>query len=59
MDPSANRAEQIRRAKEILRIVDECPDNGELRPEQERAILDQADRLAELVLALFEWRERR
>lgn len=57
MDPKANIKEQRELAKELLDIWDEY--NGEdsiTAAEQSEAVADKAYRLAELVLALDEWR---
>ena len=56
MDPEANRSEQIAIAKGIVAMWD--ADDGEtaMRPNQVEALKHDAYRLAELVLALNEWR---
>ena len=56
MDPEANRSEQISIAKGIVAMWD--ADDGEtaMRPNQVEALKHDAYRLAELVLALNEWR---
>ena len=55
MDPKANIQEQIELAKSIIKITDQCPEDGEFLEEQKDDICNDAIRLAELVLALDEW----
>lgn len=59
MDPEANKSEQITIAKGIMAMWD--ADDGEtaMRPNQVEALKHDAYRLAELVLALFEWQKGR
>lgn len=58
MDPKANIEEQISIAREIQRIVDECSEDGVQTENQAREIAENAERLADLVLALDEWRRK-
>jgi hypothetical protein len=55
MDPNANLAEQLRHAKTILELVDNCSDDGQYSPQQLEAFSHEAYRLAELVEALDGW----
>ena len=53
MDPDANLREQLALARAIQALIDRAPEpNAALRAE----LMQKADRLAELVLALNEWR---
>lgn len=54
MDPNANLAEQLRLAREIQDMTDNCPDDG-LSDEQKSRMAGLGARLADLVLALNEW----
>ena len=54
MDPIANQKEQIELANDLMRIHDECR-NDVFPPDQIKAFVHDAMRLAELVLALNEW----
>lgn len=57
MDPIANLKEQRKISREIISIIDsKTSDNGELPNEDAQQIADLANELAELVLALDEWR---
>jgi hypothetical protein len=59
MDPDANLAELREVARAILRTWDACdPDDGSLTEGQQEFIVEQANRLAELVEALDEWLAR-
>lgn len=58
MDPVANIKEQREIAKQILKIWDDCNGDGTLTTEQLEAVADHANRLAELVEALDEWRTK-
>jgi hypothetical protein len=55
MDPVANKIEQIRVAKAITAVWDDCNADGTLTYSQMEEIADLANRLAELVAALAEW----
>jgi len=56
MDPEANLAEQLSLAAEIIEIIDErSDDNGVLSDEDKDEVVDNAERLAELVQALDGW----
>ena len=59
MDPDANRSEQIEIANEVMKLWDECGDDGEFTDVQESQLVAHAYRLSELALALFEWQEGR
>lgn len=56
MDPTANIKEQVSIAAAILKIWDNCNDDGSLKPGQADELADLANRLAELVEALDGWR---
>lgn len=56
MDPEANQKEQLEVANEIMKICDECPESGEFTEFQEHQLMDRANRLAELVISLNEWK---
>lgn len=58
MDPVANIIEQRELARLINAATDTADKDGKLDSVSEQAILDHADRLAELVLALDEWRRK-
>lgn len=58
MDPKANIKEQRELAKEIQAIWDDCNGDGTLTSEQAELVADKANRLADLVLALDEWRSK-
>lgn len=58
MDPEANIKEQERIAAEIRAITDHCDCYEELKKEQTEKLICLADELAELVLALIEWKKR-
>ncbi len=51
MDPAANLSEQIEIAEEVIALADRDEPG-------ERRLAELAERLAELVLALDEWRRR-
>jgi hypothetical protein len=56
MDPTANMREQLRLAKEILKLADDgCDENGDSTIEQLDELGVKAQQLAELVLALNTW----
>lgn len=56
MDPEANLAEQLSLAAEIIEIIDERGDeDGNLCEEDKDEVVDNANRLAELVQALDGW----
>ena len=55
MDPTANLAEQLTTARDILEAVDACSDDGEFTPEQLDSIVVDAARLADLVTSLADW----
>ncbi len=56
MDPFAHIKEQREVAKAITKIWDDCNGDGTLTEKQLEAVADHANRLAELVIALDEWR---
>lgn len=56
MDPTANLREQRLIAKDILKVWDDCNADGTLTAKQQDYVSDQAARLAELVIALDNWR---
>lgn len=56
MDPRANLQEQRELAAKILAIVDAADELGDHTPDQEQDLIAAANRLAELVQALDEWR---
>lgn len=58
MDPEANIKEQKRIATEILKIRDNSDGQGDFTAEQLELLADLAERLAELVLALIEWKAK-
>jgi hypothetical protein len=58
MDPEANIKEQERIAKEIQAITDNCDGQGNFTKEQTELLIHFADELAELVLALIEWKRK-
>ena len=58
MDPKANIKRQRELAKEIHAIWDDCNGDGTLTAEQAEVVADKANELAELVLALDEWRRK-
>ncbi len=55
MDPNANLAEQLKIAKDIEKVWDDCNADGTLTREMSEHVAEQANRLAELVLALDGW----
>lgn len=58
MDPTANLKEQVEVALDIVRTWDDCNADGTLTREMQEHVADQANRLAELVIALDEWIKR-
>lgn len=58
MDPNANLKGQLELAKEILGVWDDCDANGRLTQHQAEHVSDQAEKLAELVIALNNWISR-
>ena len=59
MDEQANLREQSELAQSILTTWDNCADDGTFSPEQLDSLAHDAHRLAELVSALAEFRQRR
>ena len=59
MDEQANMREQQSVSAEILRIWDECPEDGEPTEPQLMETYENAYRLAELVKSLHEFRFNR
>ena len=61
LDPDANLAEQIELARVILKKVDAVAEAEELSDDLEisHEVVDDAERLAELVIALDGWLRRR
>ena len=57
MDPIANLKEQLEIAREIQTIWDAAAE-GYLGVTDRKTVSDKADRLAELVIALDEWRRK-
>jgi hypothetical protein len=55
MDPIANLKDQLRIARRIRAVEDDCNSDGTLMKAQEEYLSNQACLLAELVLALDEW----
>src|SRR5216683_3857489 len=55
MDPDANLIEQRAVTRDIMKIWDVCPEDGNFTAEQETELVHHAYRLAELVQALDEW----
>lgn len=55
MDPDANLQEQLQIARNIETTWDNCGEDGNLTLESLNHVADQANRLAELVLALNTW----
>lgn len=59
MDPTANLREQIELARHIQELIDcHADENGRLPDNVTQEIVDDANRLAELVEALHTWRSR-
>ena len=59
MDPDANLAEQMKLASSIIAMIDEYADEyGAIPDDIKDAIVDDANRLAELVQALGGWVSR-
>lgn len=59
MDPDANLKEQLELALSIRRQFDTCEnDHGDFPYSEMKSIAAEGDRLAELVLALIEWRRK-
>jgi len=58
MDPAANLAEQEALARELIALTEAATrEDGSLDADAFEEVAQLADRLAELVLALGEWRE--
>ena len=57
MDPVANMSEQIEIAAEIMKLSDECDDDGHFNEEQVNEVARLGTRLAELVQAMEGWRQ--
>lgn len=55
MDPNANLQEQLAIAKHIIHTWDNCNDDGTLSLAQAADVADDANRLADLIVALDEW----
>lgn len=58
MDPDANLKEQLAIAREIHKVWDDCNADGTLTPRQNEHLAEQADRLADLIVALAEHLKR-
>lgn len=58
MDLKANKRLQLEHAREIVRIVDHCSENGRFTERQTNDLLHCANALAELVIAAEESRAR-
>jgi hypothetical protein len=58
MDPQANLSAQLDLAKKINKIWDMCGDNGRLDHHQLEIVAEYADHLADLVIALNEYRAK-
>lgn len=56
MDAIANLREQLALAKEIRETYDTCPEDGAPTADQMDSMYQNAERLAELVEALYQWR---
>ena len=59
MDIQSNEKEQLEVADAILKIWDECPEEGELKKNQYFEVADLAYRLAELVAEANEWNRKK
>ena len=59
MDIESNEKEQLQVADSILKIWDECPEEGELSKNQYFEVANLAYRLAELVTHANEWQNRK
>ena len=59
MDVQANEKEQLEVADAILKIWDDCPEEGELKKNQYFEVANLAYRLAELVADANEWQNRK
>ncbi len=59
MDPIANQAEQLQLAGIIEWVEDNADAEGRLSTAQVGLVIDSANKLAELVIALAEWRTKR
>lgn len=55
MDPIANLRSQRELSREIIRLWDNCNDDGTLSAGRCLVVAEHANRLAELVIALDEW----
>jgi hypothetical protein len=55
MDPDANLKEQLELANDILEAIDRASDDGELGEEDKQDVIQDAERLAELVQSLHNW----
>jgi hypothetical protein len=58
MDPEANIHDQVVTAQNIARTWDDCNADGTLTPSQALYAAEQANKLAELVIALHDWRTK-
>ncbi len=58
MDPKINLSTQYDIAKKINKIWDMCGDNGRLDMHQLQIVAEYADHLADLVIALNEYRAK-
>jgi hypothetical protein len=58
MDPKANIREQLELARKIQYIWDNPEDYGGISDDQLMALANRASELAELVIALDEWRKK-
>ena len=59
MDIQSNEKEQLEVSDSILKIWDECSEEGELKKNQYFEVADLAYRLAELVKDANEWQSRK
>ena len=59
MDIQANEKEQLEVADAILKIWDDCPEEGELKKNQYFEVANLAYRLAELVADANEWNRKK
>jgi len=59
MDIESNEKEQLEVADAILKIWDDCPEEGELKKNQYFEVANLAYRLAELVADANEWQNRK
>ena len=58
MDPEANQKEQLELAESIIAQSERCDADGDLTRCQLETLQHDANRLAELVIALSEWKEK-